>query len=123
MKSLGAISQKQIIPIVGMAGLMPGLSRLYGGNGCCILVETSGEAIDSTAVGRLIQLLEDYLGFKVNKDKMFKKAKEMLERIKKLNERIAKEQEQIALQEQEAQLQELALSGASAEKKDLGYIR
>ncbi len=119
MQKLGTVKQEHTIPIVGLAGLVPGLSKLHDAKGCCLLIETSGEPIDSAASEHLIELFEKMLDFKVNRTNLHDKAKKMSEKIRKLNERVA--QEQMALQHHEAEIPE-ALPPVP-EAKDLGYIR
>src|SRR3989344_1198400 len=41
MASFGAVKGENVIPIVGMAGMVPALAKLFGLKGACLLVETS----------------------------------------------------------------------------------
>ncbi|VVB70804.1 PAC2 family protein [uncultured archaeon] len=46
------------VPVVGMAALLPGLSKPFGLKGVCLLVETPGNNIDAIASKHLLTMLE-----------------------------------------------------------------
>lgn len=60
----GFISKQQAkkvefpVPVVGMAALLPGLSKPFGLKGVCLLVETTGNTIDANASKFLLTMLE-----------------------------------------------------------------
>ena len=58
----GASKPPNAIPIVGMAGLLPSLSKLYGLQGACLLAETNGTAMDSAAAKSLLELISKFAG-------------------------------------------------------------
>lgn len=67
---LGAKQNHGIIPIVGMAGMLPALSKLFGMTGACLLVETPGNAFDAQGAKTLIVLLEKKTGEKFDTKKI-----------------------------------------------------
>ncbi|MFH0922761.1 MAG: PAC2 family protein [Candidatus Micrarchaeota archaeon] len=81
---LGAKQNNVIVPIVGMAGMLPALSKLFGMQGACLLVETPGNAFDAQGAKTLISILEKKTGekFDVKKiDANVAKAEKMLSRM------------------------------------------
>ncbi len=113
LKKAGAKTTTVIVPIVGMAGLVPALSKLYGLSGACLLVETPGNTVDAIGAKHLVAFLGKWLGqdFDVKAlDARAKKAQVLLKRI-----------ENQARQEETA-----ALTGKSPEalqKETQAYIR
>ncbi|MBI2445987.1 PAC2 family protein [Candidatus Micrarchaeota archaeon] len=109
----GAKTTAVIVPIVGMAGLVPSLSKLYGLRGACLLVETPGNTVDAVGAKNLVGFLSKWLGegFDVKAlDSRAKKAQVLLKRI-----------ENQARQEETA-----AIAGKSPEalqKETQAYIR
>jgi len=80
----GAKTTTVIVPIVGMAGLVPALSMLYGLRGACLLVETPGNTVDAVGAKHLVSFLAKWLGsdFDVKAlDARAKKAQVLLKRI------------------------------------------
>lgn len=113
LQKAGAKSTTVIVPIVGMAGLVPALSKLYGLRGACLLVETPGNTVDAVGAKHLVAFLGKWLGedFDVKAlDSRAKKAQVLLKRI-----------ENQARQEETA-----AIAGKSPEalqKETQAYIR
>ena len=86
MLSLGAENAQQVVPIIGMAGLIPGLAKLYGLKGCCLLVETSGSNMDSNGAKALLELISKIAGQKFDYkhlEQRVKKAEKMFRKIEK----------------------------------------
>lgn len=81
---LGAKQNNVIVPIVGMAGMLPALSKLFGMTGVCLLVETPGNAFDAQGAKTLISMLEKKTGEKFDTKKIdanVAKAEKMLSRM------------------------------------------
>ncbi|HIH20952.1 TPA: hypothetical protein HA244_06830 [Candidatus Micrarchaeota archaeon] len=78
--ALGAQSSEQVVPIVGMAGLVPALAKLYGMKGCCLLVETQGTAMDVTGAKALLELISKIVGEKFS----YKKLEERVSKVEKM---------------------------------------
>lgn len=72
--------------IVGAAGLLPGLGKIYGMKGIALLGETTGFPIitDPTAAEAVLKVLQKMLGLKINLTKLEEKVQAMHEFIKKL---------------------------------------
>ncbi|NOZ81562.1 MAG: proteasome assembly chaperone family protein [Candidatus Micrarchaeota archaeon] len=79
-------TSKQVGTIVGTAGMLAGLSKLYGMKGMCLLGETSGFPIvtDPNAAEAVLERLQKILGLKVDLTQLKEKVKEMHEFIKKI---------------------------------------
>ncbi len=109
-KTLGVKVNSSYIPIVGMAGLIPTLAPLYGLKGNCLLVETTGEAIDAVAASRLVEIVGKMVKAKIPVQNLNKKAAAAKANIEKMSRQIQEPQ---------------AIPGAApAEAKDfLSYIR
>lgn len=78
------------IPIVGMAGLLPTLAPAYGLNGTCMLVETTGEAIDADAASSLVDVVGRMFKKKISTVQLKKRAKVASQRL----EAMARQQQQ-----------------------------
>jgi len=84
LQKSGAKTTSVIVPIVGMAGLVPALSKLYDLRGACLLVETPGNTVDAVGAKHLVSFLAKWLGesFDVKAlDSRAKKAQVLLKRI------------------------------------------
>lgn len=84
LQKRGAKTTSVIVPIVGMAGLVPALSKLYGLRGACLLVETPGHTVDAVGAKHLVGFLAKWLGedFDVKAlDARARKAQVLLKRI------------------------------------------
>ncbi len=81
-------SSQRIGTIIGAAGLIPGLSKLYKMSGISLLCETPGFPIhtDPTAAEKVIRVLEKILGIEVKLEELHEKVEEMHEFVKKLEE-------------------------------------
>ncbi len=82
----GSGKSESAVPIVGMAGLLPGLSPMYSMAGTCILVETPGPVVDANGATVLTNLLCKHLGIKVDSSNLFaiaKKTSGMIEQFEK----------------------------------------
>ncbi|MBI5036205.1 PAC2 family protein [Candidatus Micrarchaeota archaeon] len=80
----GAVKNEIVVPIVGMAGLLPALSKLYGLRGAALLAETPGNIIDANGAKALAQLLFKWMGEKLDVkalDAKAKKAQMMFQQI------------------------------------------
>ncbi|MFH1107547.1 MAG: PAC2 family protein [Candidatus Micrarchaeota archaeon] len=81
---LGAKQNDAVIPIVGMAGLVPAMSRLYKMKGTCLLVETPGQNIDARGASSLLEIIGRMLKEKIDVSPLHgqaKKAEEVMRRI------------------------------------------
>jgi uncharacterized protein (TIGR00162 family) len=74
--------------IIGAAGLIPGLAKLYGMKGIALLGETPGFPIvtDPNAAEAVIKVLEKMLGIKVDLSRLHEKVEEMHEFVKRIEE-------------------------------------
>jgi len=88
-KKLGTKNVDKAVPIVGMAGLFPGLAKAYGMKGACLLVETPGSIIDSKGATALVKILGSVAGEKFATADLDVRAKKAEEMIRKLNEQAA----------------------------------
>jgi len=105
MRKAGATkSFEKIIPVVGMAGLMPALARGYGMRGACLLVETNGSGIDGKGAKALVELLARYTGQKFD--------------TKLLEKRAAKAEAELHKMEQQARMAQQAPAPAQAVDAD-----
>ena len=84
-KTLGVKINSNYVPIVGMAGLIPTLAPLFDLTGSCMLVETTGEAIDPIAAGKLVEMFGKMVGKKVPVDDLNKRAKRAKDNLEKLS--------------------------------------
>ncbi|NYZ74865.1 PAC2 family protein [Candidatus Micrarchaeota archaeon] len=85
-EKLGCKKTESIVPIVGMAGLVPALSPLYGMRGTCLLVETPGTNFDATGAAALLDLIGKRLGEKFDAkglEAQARKAQSLVEKIEK----------------------------------------
>ncbi|MBI5635460.1 PAC2 family protein [Candidatus Micrarchaeota archaeon] len=92
LKGFGAQKLSVHVPIVGMAGMLPALAKNYGMEGACLLAETPGTTIDSSAATALTALLEKMLGAKINSSNIAKKASKTNELIQKIEAQAAQQQ-------------------------------
>lgn len=115
-KKLGVKQLKNVVPVVGMAGLLPSLAKLYGIHGACLLVETPGTPLDATGAKALIDLLGKKLGEKFDH-------KDLEKRVKKVEKLLMKmEQQQPMHSEEGHQLVQPEVS-LPISKDVLSYIR
>ncbi len=56
----------KVIPIVGLAGLMPSVARVHGLHGACLLVETTGAPLDARAAKKAVSFLSEIVGEKID---------------------------------------------------------
>jgi len=85
-EKMGCKKSDSIVPIVGMAGLVPALSPLYGMRGACLLVETPGTNFDAIGAAALLELVGKRLGEKFDAkglEAQAKKAQALVEKIEK----------------------------------------
>ncbi|MEW5956025.1 MAG: PAC2 family protein [Candidatus Micrarchaeota archaeon] len=83
---LGCRKAEAIVPIVGMAGLVPALAPLYGLKGACLLVETPGTSFDAVGAAALLELVGKRLGEKFDAkglEAQARKAQDLVEKIEK----------------------------------------
>ncbi|MBU1197697.1 PAC2 family protein [Candidatus Micrarchaeota archaeon] len=90
---LGAKPNQAVIPIVGMAGLVPAISRLYHMRGTCLLVETPGQAIDATGASVLLDLISKMLGDRIDTKTLRGKAEKAEHFLKKIELQARKEEQ------------------------------
>ena len=84
--SMGGAVNEQVVPIVGMAGMIPALSKLYGLKGACLLVETPGTIADAGGAAHLTRLLSKIFDAKISTadlEKRAKKASKIIEKMEK----------------------------------------
>ncbi|MFH1258076.1 MAG: PAC2 family protein, partial [Candidatus Micrarchaeota archaeon] len=93
--SQGAKQNDAVIPIVGMAGLVPGIARLYDVKGSCLLVETQGQAIDARGASTLLEMLSKVFKEKIDLKELEGKAKKTEEVIKKIEQQAMSESQQM----------------------------
>lgn len=62
--------------VFGAAGVLPGLAKLKGLNGLCILVDTLGLYPDASAAQAALKFLSSYLNFPITINKKFEKSLE-----------------------------------------------
>jgi uncharacterized protein len=113
-KKLGTKNVDKAVPIVGMAGLFPGLAKAYGMKGACLLVETPGSVIDSKGATALVKLLGAVAGEKFDTASLEVRAKKAEEMIRKLNEQASPE---------EPKAGELPAEDIIKRNESLSYIR
>jgi len=89
---LGTRNVDRAVPIVGMAGLFPGLAKAYGMKGACLLVETPGSVIDAKGATALVRLLGSVAGEKFDTANLDVRARKAEEMIRKLNEQASPEE-------------------------------
>ncbi len=96
----------QIGRIVGAAGLLVGLSELYGMKGMVLLGETTGFPImtDPTAAETVLRVLQRILKLKIDLTKLEEKVKAMHDFIKKLEEIQRQALKQIGKEEKTTEL-------------------
>jgi len=71
--------------IIGAAGILLSIAKRHNIEGVCLMGETSGLlGSDPKSTECVVSVLSKYLGFKINLDKLDKRAKEMDKIIKKL---------------------------------------
>ncbi|MEK6924144.1 MAG: PAC2 family protein [Candidatus Micrarchaeota archaeon] len=106
LSTAGVAAPAGVVPIVGMAGVMPGLARIYGLKGACLLVETPGPIVDGKGATALSDVLSKFLGGKINTTKLGRRASKAARLIQKF--------------EQQANIE---LPQASAKPPEISYIR
>ncbi len=113
---LGAKKGSQTVPIVGLAGLVPGLAPLFGATGVCLLVETPGNVIDARGAKALVEMLGKLVGEKFDAKHLDEHAKRAEELLKGM------EQQAQQAQAEAAKTGELAVPEL-AKRENLTYIR
>lgn len=83
---MGCKRNDAIVPIIGLAGLVPALAPLYGLAGSCLLVETPGTGIDATGSATLIEFLSKAIGQKIDTGNLRERAAKAEEISKKIEE-------------------------------------
>lgn len=91
-RKLGAKNVDKAVPIVGMAGLFPGVAKAYGMKGACLLVETPGSVIDAKGATALVKMLGAVAGEKFATADLDVRARKAEEMIRKLNAQAAPEE-------------------------------
>jgi uncharacterized protein (TIGR00162 family) len=113
LKSSCALSPN-IVPIVGMAGMLPAIAPMYDINGACLLVETPGPIADANGSKALTEVIAKLLGGKVDTSQLSKRAEKASRLIANFEKQAAK-----------AGAAPSGHGGAMPEmaKSDLSYIR
>lgn len=93
---LGAKQNEAIVPIVGMAGLVPGIARLFDVKGSCLLVETQGQAIDAAGASSLLDMISKMVKEKIDTNELQGKAKKTEEVIRKIEQQAVREEQGMA---------------------------
>jgi proteasome assembly chaperone (PAC2) family protein len=76
-----------------MAGLLPGLAKLYDLEGACLLVETPGTFIDAKGAVALVSLLGKIAGEKFDVSHLDVRAKKTEALLKRFGEQAARAEE------------------------------
>lgn len=99
---MGCKRNDAIVPIIGLAGLVPALAPLYGLTGSCLLVETPGTGIDANGSTALIEFLSKVLGHKIETIHLRDRAAKAADLAKKIEEqtRSAEERKMVGTPEQ-----------------------
>ncbi len=113
---LGAKKGTQIVPIVGLAGMLPALSPIFGATGICLLVETPGNVIDARGAKALVELLGKMLGEKFDTKHLVAHAKKAEDLLKSM------EQQAVQAQSEGVKAGEIAVPEL-AKREALSYIR
>jgi uncharacterized protein (TIGR00162 family) len=108
----GAKRNDAIVPIIGLAGMVPALAPLYGMRGSCLLVETPGTGIDATGASALIDFLAKPLGQRIETTNLKERAAKAADIAKKIEE-----------QTKLAEERKVAGTPEAARKEALTYIR
>ncbi len=90
---LGAKQNDAVIPIVGMAGLMPAVAKLYSMQGTCLLVETPGQAVDAKGASTLLGIISKMLQENIDMKKLDGKARKAQGMLRKIEEQARKEEQ------------------------------
>lgn len=106
---MGGSLSGQVVPIVGMAGMIPALAKLYGLRGACLLVETPGTIADAGGAAHLTKMLGKMFDAKISTSELEKQAKKA--------EKIIEKMEKQAMAAQQAEY-----VGAKADKDTMRYI-
>ncbi|PSP94887.1 proteasome assembly chaperone family protein [Halobacteriales archaeon QS_4_62_28] len=72
--------------IVGVSGLLLGLSKRRGFDAACLMGETSGYLVDPKSAQAVLEILQELLGFDVAYDALEDRADEMEEVVRKIQE-------------------------------------
>lgn len=91
-QKIGAKPTAVIVPVVGMAGLLPTLSKLYGLRGACLLVETSGQNVDALGAKQLVALLGRFLKHAFNVKALEARAKKSQVMIQRIEQQARQEE-------------------------------
>lgn len=89
-EAIGARKTSGVVPIVGMAGLIPALARAYRMHGACLLVETPGNAIDARGAKTLLELLGKYCGKSFDTKDLEERARKAEKLLSKLESQAAR---------------------------------
>jgi uncharacterized protein (TIGR00162 family) len=79
--------------IVGAAGLLPALGRLYNIEGSCVMGETHGSFVDTVSAKQIVITLSKYLGIKINLKRLIKRTKESQKILQQVQEEVQKSME------------------------------
>jgi len=79
--------------IIGAAGLLIGLGQMQGIEGICFMGETHGAYIDHRSAQRVLEVLSNLLGIKIDSRRLIESAKESEKIIRKVEEETKKAKE------------------------------
>ncbi len=109
---IGVEFDHNIGQIIGATGLLLGIGKRYGMEGCALLAETPGFLLsDPKATEAVLKVLEDILDVELDYDNLEEKVEEAEEVIKRIQEL-----------QQKAQQGSQQQSGGEGEGDELGYI-
>ncbi len=93
LKKHGVVFGEAKGSIVGAAGLLPTLAKLRNMEGSCVMGETHGSYIDTTAAKQIVLLLSKYLDIKIDLKRLDVQAKESEKVLKKVQDEVHKTME------------------------------
>ncbi|MFH1780180.1 MAG: PAC2 family protein [Candidatus Micrarchaeota archaeon] len=101
-KKLGAKPLQRVIPVVGMAGLLPALAKSFEISGSCLLVETPGTQLDSNGAKALTKMLGKKLGEKFDTKDLERKVRKAEKLLSQIEMQAKKEETQLMPKPNEA---------------------
>ena len=86
----GVLFGKKESSILGLAGLLPGLSKYHNIYSMCLMGETQGVFADAVAAKKVLEVLSKYLGIEIDYKKLDKSVKESEKVIESIQKEIEK---------------------------------
>lgn len=96
---LGISIEEESGPIVGVSGLLLGMSKLRGIKGICLLGETHGMLVDHRSAQSVLNILSKILDFSIDTTTLSDRAKKTEEIIRKIREEERLRREKMAREE------------------------